>query len=178
MSTLFEFVLIATGLDPEDDSFENRFIDAGCDDATISYQRGLILLDFARRANSMEVAIVSALENVRRAGASVRGIEPSDQVTLAEIARRAGMTRAAISNYFAGLRSSDFPLPRDRVTTDNPIWSWSEVAQWLYERERVDLVTVKAAKLIAAVSGRRTPGGDEECEEKLVSAEAELGIAA
>jgi hypothetical protein len=178
MSTLFEFVLIATGLDPEDDSFENRFIDAGCDDATISYQRGLILLDFARRANSMEVAIVSALENVRRAGASVRGIEPSDQVTLAEIARRAGMTRAAISNYFAGLRSSDFPLPRDRVTTDNPIWSWSEVAQWLYERERVDLVTVKAAKLIAAVSARLTPGGDEECEEKLVSAEAELGIAA
>jgi hypothetical protein len=178
MSTLFEFVLVATGLDPNDDAFEDRLVNAGCDDATISFQRGLILLDFARHVDDMELALVSALANVRDAGAYVRGIEPSDLVSLAEIARRANMTRAAISNYFAGLRSADFPLPRARVTTDSPLWSWAEVAEWLYERERVDLATVEAAKLIAAVTAKLAPGPDEVCEQRLASAEARIGIAA
>ena len=36
----YEFSIIASGLDPEAEDFEKRFYDAGCDDATISFQKG------------------------------------------------------------------------------------------------------------------------------------------
>lgn len=178
MNQVYEFVLIATGADPQDDAFEDRLINAGCDDATISFQRGLVILDFARRARNIEHALVSAVADVRRSGATVRGIEPSDLVSLAEIARRANMTRAAISNYFGGLRASGFPPPVDLVTTESPLWSWAEVAAWLQARERIDDATLDAARLIAAVSARLAPEKDMEAEVRLAEAEADCEIAA
>lgn len=173
MIRLYEFVLIATGLDPEDDAFEDRLLNAGCDDATISYQRGLIMLDFARRSLSMERALTSSIANVQSSGAILRGVEPSDFVSLSEIARRANMTRAAISHYFAGTRASDFPLPITRVTTDSPLWSWAEVAEWLFHRDRVDQETVEAAKLIAALNASFLPDPDPCSLEKLEAATIE-----
>ena len=46
----FEFSIIASGLDPEAEDFADRFFNAGCDDATLSFQKGHIILDFAREA--------------------------------------------------------------------------------------------------------------------------------
>jgi len=69
MST-FEFSIIASGFDPVSETFEARFYDAGCDDATVSFQKGRIILDFAREAASIEAAVPSAIENVAKAGPS------------------------------------------------------------------------------------------------------------
>jgi hypothetical protein len=71
----YEFSVIASGLDPSADDFEARFFDAGCDDATISFQKGRIIVDFGREADSIELAIVSALECVKAAGATVARVE-------------------------------------------------------------------------------------------------------
>src|SRR5262245_16595195 len=49
MKTL-EFTIVASGLDPDTDGFEDRFFEAGCDDATIVVKRGAIILEFAREA--------------------------------------------------------------------------------------------------------------------------------
>jgi hypothetical protein len=178
MTRLYEFVLIATGLNPEDDAFEDRLLNAGCDDATISYQRGLILLDFARRSVSMERALMSSVADVSSSGAILRGVEPSDFVSLSEIARRANMTRAAISHYFAGTRASDFPLPLARVTTDSPLWSWAEVAEWLHRRDRVDQETLDTARLIAALNASYAPDPDPGSVERLAVAAADQTCAA
>lgn len=133
----YEFTLIASGLDPRADDFESRFFDAGCDDATVSFQKGHILVDFAREADSLEDAIASAVENARQAGATVDRIEPDPLVSLADMASRAEMSRAAMSNYFGGLRGTDFPAPKARVTTDSPLWDWADTSRWLFRNSRI-----------------------------------------
>jgi len=102
--TTHEFTIIATGLDPQADDFEDRFYAAGCDDAVISFQKGLILIDFAREAEDAAQAIASACNDIVEAGAVIKRVEPDPLVNLSDIAFRSGLTRAAISNYASGLR--------------------------------------------------------------------------
>ena len=47
----FEFSIVASGLDPEAEDFADRFFNAGPDDATLSFQKGHIILDFAGKLN-------------------------------------------------------------------------------------------------------------------------------
>jgi len=68
---MHEFCIVASGLDPEMENFETRFLNAGCDDATVSFQKAHIIVDFTREAESLEDAIASAVEAVNKAGAKV-----------------------------------------------------------------------------------------------------------
>ena len=88
----FEFSIIASGLDPNADNFETLFYDAGCDDATVSFQKGRIIVDFARDAASINEAIASAIDNVCAAGAKVDRVEPDPLVNLSDIAARTELT--------------------------------------------------------------------------------------
>jgi hypothetical protein len=147
----YEFSIIASGLDPQADDFESRFYDAGCDDATISFQKGHIIADFAREAESIDAAICSAVACVEAAGAHVDRVEPDPLVNLSDIAARAGLTRAAISQYSKGQRSENFPSPVARVTSDTPLWDWATVATWLFRHQKlsrdeaIEAEAVKAA---------------------------------
>jgi hypothetical protein len=135
--TKFEFSIIASGLNPEAEDFEQRFFDAGCDDATLSFQKGHIIVDFARESESIGKAIISAVRNVETAGAHVDRVEPDPLVSLSEIAARTGMTRAAMTQYSKGQRSKNFPAPVARVTSDSPLWDWATVAKWLFQHEKL-----------------------------------------
>jgi hypothetical protein len=81
----FEFSIIASGLDPKAEDFADRFFDAGCDDATLSFQNRQIIVNFVREAESIDAAIVSAAECVAAAGAKVQRIELGPLVNLANI---------------------------------------------------------------------------------------------
>ncbi|ABD08393.1 conserved hypothetical protein [Rhodopseudomonas palustris HaA2] len=133
----FEFRVIASGLDPDAEDFADRFFQAGCDDATISFQRGRIVLDFDRSARSIGEAIASAMESVRKAGATVERIEPDPLVSLSDIAARTGLTRAAMTQYSKRQRGKNFPPPIARVTSDSPLWDWAIVAKWLYANNKL-----------------------------------------
>jgi hypothetical protein len=135
--TIHEFSIIASGLDPQAEDFESRFYDAGCDDATISFQKGHIIVDFAREAESVEDAIASAIVAVLQAGAHVDRIEPDPLVSLSDIAARSSMTRAAMTQYSKGQRGKGFPAPVARVTSDSPLWDWACVARWLYKNAKI-----------------------------------------
>jgi hypothetical protein len=74
MKTHF-FDIIATGLDHDASDFEQRFYDAGCDDALVAYRSGLICVSFAREAATMEEAIVSATDAVKSTGATIIRID-------------------------------------------------------------------------------------------------------
>ncbi|SCZ34270.1 hypothetical protein [Afifella marina] len=128
------FTLIASGLSPEDDDFEEGLFAAGCDDATISVSRGRVVLDFAREEKNFIQALASAVESAEAAGARIERIEPDPLVSASDIARRTNLTRAAISNYAKGMRLGNFPpfpSPLARVSSDNPLWDWGDVAGWL-----------------------------------------------
>ena len=99
----FEFTIVASCPDGIKELSEKLF-EAGCDDATIALQKGGAILDFDREAKNFSHALLSALDNVTAAGAGVLHVEPDDLVSLSDIASRAGITRAAVSNYANGTR--------------------------------------------------------------------------
>lgn len=133
----YEFSVIASGLDPRADDFEARFYDGGCDDALVSFQKGHIILDFSREAETMDEAIASAIEHVRAAGAGVERVEPDPLVSLSDIAARSGMSRAAITHYAKEKRGKGFPAPVAKVTSSSPLWDWASVARWLFRQKRI-----------------------------------------
>jgi hypothetical protein len=78
----------------------------------------------------------------------VERIEPDWLVSLSDIAERANLTRAAITNYAKGDRGKAFPLPVARITTESPLWDWTEVARWLLGRRQVPEKIVSDAEII------------------------------
>jgi hypothetical protein len=156
----FNFTIIASGLDPHTDDFADRFFEAGCGDATISFQKGVLILEFTREAKNVTQAIFSAIRDVQKAGATVINIEPDHLVSLSDIANRAEISRAAASHYAKGLRGKAFPLPVARITTDSPLWDWFSVSRWLRKRSYVSHYAVIEAKVIRetnlAIRGENT----------------------
>jgi hypothetical protein len=175
MTKTFEFSIIASGLDPSADDFETRFFDAGCDDATVSFQKGRIIVDFAREASSIAAAIISAIECVKAAGATVERIEPDPLVNLSDIAERTGFTRAAVSQYSTGSRREAFPLPVARVTTTTPLWDWADVAVWFYRHNQLKReAAIEALAVKVANSAIGHPQFGRTLKERLKGCEAEL----
>ncbi len=144
----YEFTIIASGLDPHADGFADRFFNAGCDDATISFQKGLIILEFDREAKNFAHAISSAFAAVYMAGAKVERFEPDHLVSLSEIAKRSSLTRSAISHYAKGERGEGFPLPIARVTSESPLWDWVDVSRWMHKYAKLDNEVVLEARLV------------------------------
>jgi hypothetical protein len=158
MMKRFNFTIIASGLDPEAEDFADRFFEAGCDDATISYQKGVIILDFNREGRSLAQALISAVVDVDRAGAKVEHIEPDFLVSMSDIAERAKTSRAAVSLFAMGKRRKDFPAPVARVTTSSPLWDWAEITRWMYRKHKVSHDVVVEAKVVRAAN-RALEGG-------------------
>ena len=148
MIKTYEFSIIASGLNPEAGDFETRFYDAGCDDATISFQKGHIIADFAREAQSLEDAIATAFDAVFSAGAKIDRVEPDPLVSLTDMAARAGLTRASLFHYSTGKRRSHFPAPVVRVTSESPLWEWATVARWMYENEKLEKEAAIDAEIV------------------------------
>ena len=144
----FEFAIIASGMNPEDEDFEDSFYEAGCADATLAYQKGVIIVEFNRKAVSFSQAVISACENVRSAGAKIERIEPDHLVSLSEMADRCMLTKQALSLYTEAKRGEGFPNPTVRVTSKHPLWDWSEVAEWLYEQNKLSLEDVVQARIV------------------------------
>ena len=148
----YEFTIIASGLDPEAENFVDRFYEAGCDDATISYQKGLIILEFAREAKNFSHAVTSAFADVQKSGATVERFEPDYLVTLSDIAARTGLSKAAVSLYWKGERSEGFPAPVARVTSESPLWDWVSVCRWMHKRDKVSHEVVLEARMVREAS--------------------------
>lgn len=154
----FEFSIIASGLDPQADDFESRFYDKGCDDALVAFQKGHIILDFAREAPSLEEAIATAVLAVTEAGAIVERVEPDPLVSLSDMAARAGVTRAAMSNYSQGKRGQHFPAPIVRVTSDSPLWEWATVARWMFENQKLEKESAVEAEIVRQANAAISAG--------------------
>lgn len=143
-----EFTIVASGLDPEADGYEDRFFEAGCDDATLSFQKGVSIAEFAREAVSFSKAVAMAYEDILKTGAKVERVEPDYLVSLSDIAERSGLTRQAISLYTKSERGSGFPKPVARVTSNSPLWDWLEVTEWLHAHAKIDRAAVIEARIV------------------------------
>jgi predicted DNA-binding transcriptional regulator AlpA len=144
----FEFAVIASGPDPEQDVTLDRFHEAGCDDATIAFQNGRFVVAFTREAATFAEAVASAVADVAKAGAKVERIEPDPLVSLSDMAARTGLSRAAMTNYFKGHRAEAFPPPVAKVTSESPLWDWATVARWMFEHRRIERHAAIQAEIV------------------------------
>ena len=152
MTKAHNFTIIASDIDIEREDFSDPFFEAGCDDATISIQKGLVVLEFDREARSFSSALLSAIVAVESAGAKVERVEPDYLVNASDIALRAKLGRSAVSNYALGLRGKGFPHPVARVTTDSPLWDWVQVSRWMYNHRRIARSAVVEAAVVREIN--------------------------
>ena len=101
-----DFALILGGVVELTSSIEDALFDAGCGDATLSMQYGLLYLEFSRSAKSLADAIISEINDIRKAniGADVLRVDECNLVTASEIARRIGRSRQLVHQYMTGQR--------------------------------------------------------------------------
>jgi putative intracellular protease/amidase len=147
-----EFTIIASGLDPKAVDYEDRFFEAGCDDATLSFQKGLTIAEFAREAATLSRAILSAIADVKAAGAKVERVEPDYLVSLSDIAERCSLSKQAISLYALGKRGAGFPPPSAKIMSGHPLWDWYAVAHWLHDKAYVERDVVTQARILKEVN--------------------------
>ncbi|SRR6266851_3005572 len=150
-----DFALVLTGITEVTSEMEDALFEAGCDDATLSVRFGRVYLTFTRTAPTLKDAILSAIRDVKKArvGADVLRVDNCDLVTQADIARRVGRSRQLVHQYITGERGpGGFPPPVCHVSDESPLWTWCEVAYWLWQNDMIKEDVVLEAQHIAIIN--------------------------
>jgi len=140
----YEFDLILSGLDIEADTAELDAFEERVQDVTLARSAGIVVAAIEREASSLGEAIRSALADLESIpGVSVVRVEPEENVSQSEIARRLGRSRQSVSQLVSGARGpGGFPRPAHE-SGHVALWRWSDVARW------------------AGSAGLMPPGGEE-----------------
>ncbi|MEG9482226.1 hypothetical protein QMO40_07985 [Mannheimia bovis] len=144
--TLYHFSILIRDAEKAMPNLEDILFEAGCDDALICFYNQSVYLEFDREAKTAQEAIQSAFNDIRQAGFSDLVLQEAGVSSLSEIAARTGLTRAAISNYANGKRAKDFPRPIYGVASGSALYSWKEVANWLYQRKKISKMQWEVAE--------------------------------
>jgi predicted DNA-binding transcriptional regulator AlpA len=137
---------------PADDADASELVErlgeAGCDDAVIGIgQPGRIALRFTREAESAKRALISALEDVKKAIPAATLIEAGpDFVGLTDVADMLGMSRQNIRKLML-THAASFPAPVHEGST--AVWHLEPVLLWFqgkggYDvgREQIDVAHI------------------------------------
>lgn len=136
----FDFALIVGGVPELMRRVEDALFEAGCDDATLSIQYGLLYMEFSRPAPSLQEAILSAIRDVEGAGigAQVLRIDECHLVSASDIARRIERSRQLVHQYITGQRGpGGFPPPACHLADHAPLWAWCAVSHWLVQNNLI-----------------------------------------
>ncbi|MFD2532981.1 hypothetical protein [Gracilimonas halophila] len=148
------FTLLLDNENELTNELEDALFQAGCDDGILYSKNQVVYIEFDREAESLEEAVISAINDVESAGFQVARVEPSDLVTSAEISRRAQRSRQSVAQIIKGKRGKGgFPIPVAGVTGKTSVWSWAEVSNWLLKKEKIDdPFLVKKAEVIRDIN--------------------------
>jgi predicted DNA-binding transcriptional regulator AlpA len=129
----FELRFKLPGHEAAGSDFIERLGARGCDDAIVGIgQPGRIALRFTRTAESAKQAIVSALQDVRKAIPRVTLIEAlPDLVGLSEVAELLGVTRQNMRKLMLA-HAATFPTPVHEGSA--ALWHLEPMLQWLKSR--------------------------------------------
>lgn len=172
--SLHNFTLVLSGVNSETSGLEDALFTAGCNDALICFYGKSVYLEFDREAETLNDAVATAIRDTERAGINAR-VESVDStlVGLSDIAGLTHLSRQSIALLKDGARGKgDFPHPIQRIKGQSPLWSWSDVAEWLLASGRLaaeDPLVKNAADLEQWNLALRTRATNAEAqvEEKL-----------
>jgi hypothetical protein len=128
----YDFTLkfkLAAG-DCDADKLMERLGEAGCDDALVGIgQPGRIALNFTRKADTAQRAVVSALADVKKAIPKAKLLEVGpDFVGLTDVAEWVGVTRQNMRKLML-THAENFPTPVHEGSA--AFWHLAPVLQWL-----------------------------------------------
>ncbi|MBF7683876.1 XRE family transcriptional regulator [Acinetobacter sp. B5B] len=145
---IYHFTIVIRDARYQMSELEDRLFEAGCDDALLCSYNDTVYLEFDREAESAEVAIKSALANIRTAGFKELVVEENGYASLSEMADRAGMSRQAFSLYAKNQRGDgNFPTPIYGLASKTALYSWPEVATWLYQQGKLPKTHYDVARM-------------------------------
>ena len=122
---------------PTDDEIEALYeVTGGDGDVEWNPDTGYGAVTINREADNLINAIVSAVHDVEQVpGLRAVGVGQDNMVTMLDIARRVGRTRASVRMLVNGQRGpGGFPHPALVTTGGEKVWNWPEVAAWLRDR--------------------------------------------
>jgi hypothetical protein len=117
------------------DQLESSLFQAGCDDAIIGLsQKGRLALNFTREAESAEKAMLSALQQVKKAVPEARLVEAGpDLVGISDMASLLNFSRQNMRKLIQTHLTS-FPLPVHEGAS--ALWHLVDVLTWFSETQR------------------------------------------
>jgi len=151
----YDFALIVDGVHELTQKVTDALFEAGCDDATLSIQYGLLYMEFSREASSLKEAVVSAILNVRRSGLAARvlRVDECNLVSASDIARRISRSRQLVHQYMTGTRGpGGFPPHACHLADRAPLWAWCAVSYWLAQSNLLRAEECRNAEVIEAVN--------------------------
>ena len=81
----FDFTFVVDNADTHSEDFEDKFFEAGCDDATLVLMHGAVAACFNREAENYKEAVLSAYENILMAGVTICVFDPDFFVSASEV---------------------------------------------------------------------------------------------
>ncbi|KTG24190.1 hypothetical protein AWR38_09355 [Idiomarina sp. WRN-38] len=147
----YNFSLVLGGISSRTPLLEDKLYNAGCDDALICFYGSTVYLQFDREAAGFQHAVLSAIQQVESLkGCQVTSVDAGGYVGISDIAERTGLTKQSISLLKEGKRGNgNFPSPLYRLTGKQPLWQWSEVAEWLASYEKIPKQLAAHAELVS-----------------------------
>lgn len=121
-------------IDPLSDALTDRLMEL---DISVWTQAHLTTAESLVVGEAAVPAAQALARDLHREGAVVRRLVP-DLVNMAQVARRAEVSRQAVSKWATGdqRRGAQFPLPFS-LNENGPLWVWSDVNEWLRRRGKV-----------------------------------------
>lgn len=142
----YHFTIIVRDANAHDDSLDDVLFECGCDDALICRMDNVVYLEFDRTADNAKTAIMSAFDDLHKAGFDDLIVQEHGVSSLAEMAKRLGVSRATMSHYAHHKRGGgNFPKPVAGVLSGSALYLWREVAEWLYGQGKLSQADYEVA---------------------------------
>jgi predicted transcriptional regulator len=152
----FSIVVGGKRITTDDDLFDvsDALYEAGCSDSHPAAYNGTLYVNFTRNSESYAKAVMSAIADIESVPSLIcLSVDIGDIVSLSDAAELSGTTKAALSRYSKGSRGAgDFPTPLLRVDSSRPLWSWSDIAEWLAKNKIIDNELVEQARITGSIN--------------------------
>ncbi|MCS6175377.1 hypothetical protein [Shewanella baltica] len=166
----FSFSLVLDGVNSNTPHLEDALFEAGCDDALVCFYGNTVYLEFDREAESFHSAILSAIKAIENSGigAKVISVDAGDYVGISDISTLSSITKQSIALLKDGKRGAgNFPNPVLRLTSQQPLWRWGDVANWLANNHKIDNELARNAETVEAFNLALELREPRKCDEIL-----------
>lgn len=165
----WDFSLILSGIEADSDDGFDSLWSACADEPLIGTYDGFSEVLFSREAETVEDAVLSAIDDVERInGVRVVGLRDESFWTLGDIAERSGRSPAELRRLIDGAGETAFPQHLSDPAEADPLWRAQDVIDWFREHEGESLTHPAAAvfKALADTLHAHTSCGQLDSEQQ------------